>query len=56
MAHTLKVLAEAMGKGEHLNLPPFRPAKTASKADAPAKPAKAPRKAAKPLAVPEKGR
>ena len=56
VAHTLKVLAEAMGKGEHLNLPPFRPAKTASKADAPAKPAKAPRKAAKPLAVPEKGR
>ena len=31
-------------------------AKTASKADAPAKPAKAARKSAKPLAVPEKGR
>ena len=56
VAHTLKVLGDAMGKGEHLNLPPFRPAKTASTTVAPAKPAKPARKAAKPLAVPEKGR
>ena len=56
VAHTLKVLGDAIGKGEQLHLPPFRPAKTASKADAPAKPAKAARKSAKPLAVPEKGR
>ena len=56
VAHTLKVLGDAIGKGEQLNLPPFRPAKTAGDAVAPAKPAKAPRKAAKPLAVPEKGR
>jgi hypothetical protein len=56
VAHTLKVLADAIGRGEQLNLPPFRPAKTAGDAVAPAKPAKASRKAAKPLAVPEKGR
>jgi len=30
VAHTLKVLGDAMGKGEHLNLPPFRQAKKAS--------------------------
>lgn len=56
VAHTLKVLGEAMGRGEHLNLPPFRPAKTPSTAVTPAKAPKPARKAAKPLAVPEKGR
>jgi nucleoid DNA-binding protein len=52
VAHTLKVLGDAIGKGEQLHLPPFRPAKVADAAVPPAKP----RKAAKPLAVPEKGR
>ncbi len=52
VAHTLKVLGDAIGKGEQLHLPPFRPAKLADAAVPPAKP----RKAAKPLAVPEKGR
>ena len=56
VAHTLKVLGDAIGKGEQLHLPPFRPAKTGDAAVPPAKPAKAARKAAKPLAVPEKGR
>ncbi len=56
VAHTLKVLGDAMGKGEHLNLPPFRQAKKASGADAPARPGKAAAKAAKPLAEPGKGR
>ena len=53
VAHTLKVLGDAIGKGEQLHLPPFRPAKTVDNAAAPAKAA---RKAAKPLAAPEKGR
>jgi DNA-binding protein HU-alpha len=52
VAHTLKVLGDAIGKGEQLHLPPFRPAKTGDAAVPPAKPVKA----AKPLAVPEKGR
>ena len=56
VAHTLKVLGDAIGKGEQLHLPPFRPAKTGDAAVPPAKPVKAVRKAAKPLAVPEKGR
>ena len=56
VAHTLKVLGDAIGKGEQLHLPPFRPAKVADAAVQPAKPVKAARKAAKPLAVPEKGR
>jgi DNA-binding protein HU-alpha len=56
VAHTLKVLGDAIGKGEQLPLPPFRPAKTVGDAVAPAKPVTASRKAAKPLAVPEKGR
>ena len=56
VAHTLKVLGDAIGKGEQLHLPPFRPAKTGDAAVPPAKPVKAARKAAKPLAVPEKGR
>ncbi len=56
VAHTLKVLGDAIGKGEQLHLPPFRPAKTGNAAVPPAKPVKAVRKAAKPLAVPEKGR
>ena len=56
VAHTLKVLGDAIGKGEQLHLPPFRPAKVADAAVPPAKPVKAARKAAKPLAVPEKGR
>ena len=56
VAHTLQVLGDAIGKGEQLHLPPFRPAKTAGDAVAPAKPPKAARKAAKPLAVPDKGR
>jgi DNA-binding protein HU-alpha len=56
VAHTLKVLGDAISKGEQLHLPPFRPAKTAGDAAAPAKPAKASRKAAKPLAATEKGR
>jgi len=56
VAHTLKVLGDAIRKGEQLNLPPFHPAKTVGDAVTPAKPAKASRKAAKPLAVPEKGR
>jgi nucleoid DNA-binding protein len=56
VAHTLKVLGDAISKGEQLHLPPFRPAKTAEKAVPPAKPVKAASKAAKPLAVPEKGR
>jgi nucleoid DNA-binding protein len=56
VAHTLKVLGDAISKGEQLHLPPFRPAKTAGDTAAPAKPVKATRKAAKPLAVPEKGR
>lgn len=56
VAHTLKVLGDAIGKGEHLNLPPFRQAKKASGADAPARPGKAAAKAAKPLAEPGKGR
>jgi len=56
VAHTLKVLGDAIGKGEQLHLPPFRPAKSGDAAVPPAKPVKAVRKAAKPLAVPEKGR
>lgn len=56
VAHTLKVLGDAIGKGEQLHLPPFRPAKVADAAVPSAKPVKAARKAAKPLAVPEKGR
>jgi hypothetical protein len=56
VAHTLKVLGDAIGKGEQLPLPPFRPAKTVGDAVAPGKPVTASRKAAKPLAVPEKGR
>lgn len=56
VAHTLQVLGDAIGKGEQLHLPPFRPAKTAGDAVAPAKPPKAARKAEKPLAVPDKGR
>ena len=56
VAHTLKVLGDAISKGEQLHLPPFRPAKTGDAAVPPAKPVKAVRKAAKPLAVPEKGR
>lgn len=56
VAHTLKVLGDAISKGEQLHLPPFRPAKTGDAAVPPAKPVKAARKAAKPLAVPEKGR
>ena len=56
VAHTLKVLGDAIGKGEQLHLPPFRPAKTGDAAVPPAKPVKAVRKAAKPLAVPDKGR
>jgi hypothetical protein len=56
VAHTLKVLGDAIGKGEQLHLPPFRPAKVADAVVPPAKPVKAARKAAKPLAVPEKGR
>ena len=56
VAHTLKVLGDAIGKGEQLHLTPFRPAKVADAAVPPAKPVKAARKAAKPLAVPEKGR
>jgi DNA-binding protein HU-alpha len=56
VAHTLKVLGDAIGKGEQLPLPPFRPAKTVGDAVAPAKPVTASRRAAKPLAVPEKGR
>ena len=56
VAHTLKVLGDAIGKGEQLPLPPFRPARTVGDAVAPAKPVTASRRAAKPLAVPEKGR
>ncbi len=56
VAHTLKVLGDAIGKGEQLPLPPFRPAKTVGDSVAPGKPVTASRKAAKPLAVPEKGR
>jgi nucleoid DNA-binding protein len=56
VAHTLKVLGDAISKGEQLHLPPFRPAKVADAAVPSAKPVKAARKAAKPLAVPEKGR
>ena len=56
VAHTLKVLGDAISKGEQLHLLPFRPAKTGDAAVPPAKPVKAVRKAAKPLAVPEKGR
>ena len=56
VAHTLKVLGDAIGKGEQLHLPPFRPAKSGDAAVPPGKPVKAVRKAAKPLAVPEKGR
>ena len=56
VAHTLKVLGDAIGKGEQLHLPPFRLAKVADAAVPSAKPVKAVRKAAKPLAVPEKGR
>ena len=56
VAHTLRVLEDAMGRGEHLNLPPFRQAKKAGGAVAPVKPDKAAAKAAKPLAEPGKGR
>jgi len=56
VAHTLRVLEDAMGRGEHLNLPPFRQAKKAVGAVAPVKPDKAAAKAAKPLAEPGKGR
>ncbi len=55
VAHTLKVLGDAMGKGEHLNLPPFRQPKKAGRAVASAKTDKA-SGAAKPLAEPGKGR
>ena len=56
VAHTLQVLGDAMGRGEHLHLPPFREAKKAGGADAPARPDKAAAKAAKPLAEAGKGR